>query len=81
MGSTNTSGSFNDRREETLLGPNDPAPTCWENRTNGLRARSLLLTREPELPQVESNLNESPQEDLAASDECVEVQTRAGLVS
>ena len=74
-GSNNTLGSFNDRREEPLLGPNDPVPTYWETRTNGLRARSLLVTDEQDLPQVESNLNELPQEedDLAVSNECIEV--------
>jgi hypothetical protein len=78
-GSNDTLGSFNDRREETLLGPNDPAPTYWENRSNGLRARSLLTTKVPDLPQVESNLNESPQEDVAVTVECIKVSTRAGL--
>ncbi len=57
-----------------MLGPTDPAPTIWENRSNGLRARSLLTTtKEPDLPQVESNLNKSPQEGLVVSFECIEV--------
>ena len=72
-GSNDTLGSFNDRRGEPLLGPEDPVPTYWENRSNGLRARSLLTTEEPDLPQVESNLNESPQEDLAVTVEYTEV--------
>jgi hypothetical protein len=76
MGSTSstiTLSSFDDRRREPVLGPTDPAPKFWENRSNGLRARSLLTTKEPDLPQVESNLNKSPQEDLAVTVECIEV--------
>jgi hypothetical protein len=34
----------------------------WENRSHGLRARSLLTLKELDQPQVKSNLNESPQE-------------------
>jgi hypothetical protein len=71
--STVTLGSFDDRRGEPVLGPTDPAPKFWENRSNGLRARSLLTTKEPDLPQVESNLNKSPQEDLAVTVEYFEV--------
>ena len=76
MGSTSsnhTLGSLNDRREEPTLGPDDPVPTYWETRSHGLHAHSLLTTKEPDLPQVESNLNESPQEYLAVTVECVEV--------
>jgi hypothetical protein len=51
-GSNDTLGSFNDRREEPLLGPDDPEPTYWENLSNGLRARSLLTTKELDLPAV-----------------------------
>jgi hypothetical protein len=48
--------------------------TFWENHSNGLVcARSLLTTKEPDLPQVESNLNKSPQEDLVVTVECIEV--------
>ncbi len=72
-GSTNTLDSFDDRRGEPGLGPTNPAPTFWENCSNGLRARSLLTTKEPDLPQVESNLNKSPQEDLAVTVECIKV--------
>jgi hypothetical protein len=56
-----------------MLGTIQPEPTFWENRSHGLRARSLLTTKEPDLPQVESNLNESPQEYLAVTVECIEV--------
>jgi hypothetical protein len=52
---------------------NDPAPLIWESCSNRLCARSLLTTKEPDLPQVESNLNKSPQEDLAVTVECIEV--------
>jgi hypothetical protein len=69
--STNTLGLFDDRRGEPVLGPTDPAPMFWENRSNGLRAHSLLTTKEPDLPQVESNLNKSPQEDLVVTVECM----------
>jgi hypothetical protein len=72
-GSTNTLGSLDDHRGEPVLGPTDPAPTFWENHSNGLCAHSLLTTTEPDLPQVESNLNKSPQEDLAVTVECIEV--------
>ena len=71
--SNHTLGSFNDRREESMLGTIHPVPTYWENRSHGLRARSLLTTKEPDLPQVESNLNESPQEYLVVTVECIEV--------
>jgi hypothetical protein len=71
--SNHTLGSLNDRREEPTLGPSDPVPTYWENRSHSLRARSLLTLKEPDLPQVESNLNESPQEYLAVTVECIEV--------
>jgi hypothetical protein len=69
-GSTNSLGSINDCREEPLLGSNDPAPSIWENYSNGLQARSLLINEESsDLPQVESNLNKSPQEeDLPVAD-------------
>jgi hypothetical protein len=63
-----------------VLRPTDPALLFWESRSNGLRACSLLTTKELDLPQVESNLNKSPQEDLVVTVECIEVQTRAGLV-
>jgi hypothetical protein len=56
-----------------MLGPSDPVPTYWENWSHGLRARSLLTLKEPDLPQVKSNLNESPQEYLAVTVECIEV--------
>jgi hypothetical protein len=56
-----------------MLGPDDPVPTYWENWSHDLCARSLLTTKEPDLPQVESNLNESPQEYLAVTVECIEV--------
>jgi hypothetical protein len=72
-GSTNTFGSLYDRREEPTLGPTDPPPTFWENQSNGLRARSLLTTKVSDLPQVESNLDESPQKDLTVAVECIEV--------
>jgi hypothetical protein len=71
--STITLGSFDDHRGEPVLGPTDPAPMFWESRSNGLCARSLLTTKEPDLPQVESNLNKSPQGDLAVTVECIEV--------
>jgi hypothetical protein len=71
--SNHTLGSLNDRREEPTLGPSDPVPTYWENRSHGLRARSLLTLKEPDLPQVKSNLNESPQEYLGVTAECIEV--------
>jgi hypothetical protein len=71
--STNTLGLFDDCREGPVLGPTDPAPMFWENRSNGLRARSLLTTKEPDLPQVESNLNKSPLDNLAVTVECIEV--------
>jgi hypothetical protein len=69
-GSMNSLGSINDRREEPLPGSNDPAPSIWENYSNGLQARSLLITEEwSDLPQVESNLNKLPQEeDLPVAD-------------
>jgi hypothetical protein len=61
-------------RSLRLAGPEDPVPTTyWETRSHGLRARSLLTTKELDLPQVESNLNESPQEYLAVTVECIEV--------
>jgi hypothetical protein len=63
-GSNETLGSSNNHRGEPLLGPGDPAPTYWDNLSNGPRAHSLLTTKELDLPQVESNLNESPQEDI-----------------
>ena len=73
-GSSDTLGSFNDRRGEPMLGPEDPVPTYWENRINGLHARTLLMTEDPDSPpQVESNLNKQPQEDLAVAVESVEV--------
>jgi hypothetical protein len=68
-----TLGSFDDRMGGPVLGPTDPAPMFWESCSNGLRACSLLTTKEPDLPQVESNLNKSPQEDLAVTVECIEV--------
>jgi hypothetical protein len=71
--STNTLGSFDNRRGEPVLGPTDPAPMFWESRSNRLHACSLLTTKELDLPQVESNLNKLPQEDLAVSVECIEV--------
>jgi hypothetical protein len=71
--SNHTLGSLNDCREEPTLGPSDPVPTYWENQSHGLRARSLLTLKEPDLPQVKSNLNESPQEYLAVTVECIEV--------
>jgi hypothetical protein len=71
--SNNTLGSLNDRREEYTLGPEDPLPTYWETWSHGLCAHSLLTTKEPDLPQVESNLNESLQEYLAVTVECIEV--------
>jgi hypothetical protein len=61
-GSNKTLSSFNNCRGEPLLGPEDPVPTHWENLSHRLCARSLLTTKEPDLPQVESNLNKSPQE-------------------
>jgi hypothetical protein len=76
MGSTSstiTLGSFDDHRREPVLGPTDPAPKFWESHSNGLRAHSLLITKEPDLPQVESNLNKSPQEDLVVTVECIKV--------
>jgi len=72
-GSTKTFGSFDDRREEPTIGPTDPPPTYWENRSNGLRARSLLTTNAPDLPQVESYLDEPSLEDLAVAVEYIEV--------
>jgi hypothetical protein len=72
-GSSDTLGSFNDHREEPMLRPHDSVPIYWENRSHGLRAHSLLTTKEPDIPQVESNLNESPQEDLAVTVKCIEV--------
>jgi len=63
--STNTFGSFDDRREEPTLETTDPPPTFWENCSNGLRAYSHLRTNVWDLPQVESNLDASSQEDLA----------------
>jgi hypothetical protein len=71
--STITLGSFDDHRGELVLGPTDPAPKFWGSHSNGLRAHSLLTTKELDLPQVESNLNKSPQEDLAVTVECIEV--------
>ena len=50
-GSTNSLGSINDSREEPLLGSNDPAPSIWENYSNGLQARSLLITEESRTDQ------------------------------
>jgi hypothetical protein len=50
-----------------------PVPTYWENWSHNLRTHSLLTTKEPDLPQVESNLNKSPQEYLAVTVECMEV--------
>jgi hypothetical protein len=58
---------------EPVLGPTDPAPMFWESRSNGLCAHSLLTTKELDLPQVESNLNKSPQEDLVVTVECIKV--------
>ena len=72
-GSNDTLGTFNDRRGEPLLGPEDPAPSFWENRSNGLRARSLIVMNKPDLQDVESNLNESPQEEELEAVECIEV--------
>jgi hypothetical protein len=71
--SNHTLRSLNDCREEPMLGPSDPVPTYWGNRSHGLRARSLLTLKEPDLPQVKSNLNESPQEYLAVTVKCIEV--------
>jgi hypothetical protein len=56
-GSNDTLRSFHDSREEPTLGPEDPEPTYWETRSHDPRARSLLTTKDPDLPQVESNLN------------------------
>jgi hypothetical protein len=68
--STNTLGSFEDRR----------GGCAWTNRPSTYVlgklfqwARSLLTTKEPDLPQVDSNLNKSPLEDLAVTVECIEV--------
>jgi hypothetical protein len=72
-GSNETLSSFNNCRGEPLLGPEDPVPTHWENLSHGLSARSLLTTKELDLPQVESNLNESPQEDLVVTVEYIKV--------
>jgi hypothetical protein len=72
-GSNETLSSFNNCRGEPLLGPEDPVPTHWENLSNGLRAHSLLTTKELDLPQVESNLNKSPQEDLVVTVEYIKV--------
>jgi hypothetical protein len=63
-GSNDTLGSLNNHREEPTLGP---------ARRPSLHARSLLTTKEPDLPQVESNLNELPQEYLVVTVECIEV--------
>jgi hypothetical protein len=71
--SNHTLHSLNDHREEPMLGPSDPVPTYWENRFHGLRACSLLTLKEPDLPQVKSNLNESPQEYLAVTVKCIKV--------
>jgi hypothetical protein len=72
--SNHTLGSFNDCREESTLGTIQPEPTYWQNRSHSLRACSLLTTKELDLPQVESNLNESPQEYLALTPvECIKV--------
>jgi hypothetical protein len=72
-GSNNTLSSLNECREEPMLGPEDPVPTYWETWSHGLNACSILTTKEPDLPQVESNLNESPQEYLVVTVECIEV--------
>jgi hypothetical protein len=71
--SNHTLRSLNDHREEPMLGPSDPVPTYWENQFHGLRACSLLTLKEPDLPQVKSNLNESPQEYLAVTVKCIKV--------
>jgi hypothetical protein len=47
-----------------MLGPEDPVY---------MPAPSLPATKEPDLPQVESNLNELPQEYLVVTVECIEV--------
>jgi hypothetical protein len=71
--SNHTLGSLNDCREEPTLGPNDPVSTYWENQSHGLCACSLLTLKEPDLPQVESNLNKSPQEYLVVTVKCIKV--------
>ncbi len=68
-----TLSSLNDRREEPTPGPDDPVPTYCENQLHNLSTRSLLTTKEPDLPQVEPDLKKSPQEYLAVTDECIEV--------
>jgi hypothetical protein len=73
-GSTNTLGSFDDHRGSLCL--EQPTQHLRSGKIipmHGLRARSLLTTKEPDLPQVESNLNKSPQEDLVVTIECIKV--------
>jgi hypothetical protein len=72
-GSNNTLSSVKDSREEPMRGPEDPVPSYWETWSHSLCAHSLLTTKELDLPQVESNLNKSPQEYLVVSVECIEV--------
>ncbi len=38
--------------KEPTLGPDDPVPTYGETQSHGLRAHSLLTTKELDLPQV-----------------------------
>ena len=60
--STSSIGSFSDRRESDTIYPNQALGTYAENRMNGLLARYHF---DPgDLPQVDSNLEKPPQEDL-----------------
>ena len=58
--SLNSVGSFSDRRESSLLRPDQVLTNYDENRMNGLIARCHF---DPgDLPQVDSNLEKPPQE-------------------
>ena len=60
-GSTDSIGSFSDRKESPLLHPSEALSGDEEDRMNGLRARCYF---DPgDLPQVDPNLEEPPQED------------------
>jgi hypothetical protein len=73
MDSDDSLGSFNDRREDSVLQFGYQATNYWENRIEGAHARSLLCEEHLDLPQVESNINEPLQEDLDGADDYMEV--------
>ena len=58
--SANSVDSFLDQRESSVLHPNEIRSNYWNNRMNGLQARFQM--KPGDLPQVDSNLEEPPQD-------------------